>query len=28
MKLKGHARAWWESVEAQLCRTQQPLTSN
>jgi hypothetical protein len=28
MKLKGHARAWWESVEAQLRRTRQPSISN
>jgi len=28
MKLKGHARAWWESVEAQLRRTRRPSISN
>lgn len=28
MKLKGHARAWWGSVEEQLGCTQQPVVSN
>ena len=28
MKLKGHARAWWESVEEQLRRTRRPPISN
>uniref|UniRef100_A0A6M2EDD0 Retrotransposon gag domain-containing protein n=1 Tax=Populus davidiana TaxID=266767 RepID=A0A6M2EDD0_9ROSI len=28
MKLKGHARAWWESVEEQLRRTRRPSISN
>jgi hypothetical protein len=28
MKLKGHARAWWGSVEEQLRRTQKPTVSN
>ena len=28
MKLKGHARAWWGSVEEQLCRTRRPTVSN
>ncbi|XP_041011327.1 uncharacterized protein LOC121255090 [Juglans microcarpa x Juglans regia] len=28
MKLKGHARAWWGSVEEQLRRTRRPTISN
>jgi len=28
MKLEGHARAWWESVEEQLWRTRRPPISN
>jgi len=28
MKLKGHARAWWGSVEEQLRRTRRPAISN
>ena len=28
MKLKGHARAWWGSVEEQLRRTHKPTISN
>ncbi|KAA8530465.1 hypothetical protein F0562_005174 [Nyssa sinensis] len=28
MKLKGHARAWWGSVEEQLRRTRRPVVSN
>ena len=28
MKLKGHARAWWGSVEEQLRRTRRPAVSN
>ena len=28
MKLKGHARAWWGSVEEQLRRTRRPTVSN
>ena len=28
MKLKGHARAWWGSVEEQLRCTQHALVSN
>lgn len=28
MKLKGHAQAWWGSVEEQLCHTQRPSVIN
>ena len=28
MKLKGHARVWWESVEEQLRRTRRPSVFN
>jgi hypothetical protein len=28
MKLKGHARSWWGSVEEQLRRTRRPTVSN
>ena len=28
MKLRGHARAWWGSMEEQLRRTRRPAVAN